>query len=105
MSVHLYLNPNHGDLQTIFVRKATKILCCSSVSMLIFLFFISLARQCAQLWLKTREALGHPLGIASDPVNVVCPKELLDAAVKKVSLHIQLSESLSSCLVYMQLFS
>ncbi|KAG6628540.1 glycine--tRNA ligase, chloroplastic/mitochondrial 2 isoform X1 [Carya illinoinensis] len=45
----------------------------------------SLARQCAQLWLKTREALGHPLGIASDPVNVVCPKELLDAAVKKVN--------------------
>ncbi|KAG6677369.1 hypothetical protein I3842_14G022700 [Carya illinoinensis] len=44
----------------------------------------SLARQCAQLWLKTREALGHPLGIASDPVNVVCPKELLDAAVKKL---------------------
>ncbi|KAB1225138.1 Glycine--tRNA ligase 2, chloroplastic/mitochondrial [Morella rubra] len=45
----------------------------------------SLARQCAQLWLKTRESLGHPLGIASDPVHVGCPKELLDAAVKKVN--------------------
>ncbi|XP_062173999.1 glycine--tRNA ligase, chloroplastic/mitochondrial 2 isoform X2 [Alnus glutinosa] len=45
----------------------------------------SLARQCAQLWLKTRESLGHPLGIASDPFHVVCPKELLDAAAKKVN--------------------
>ncbi|KAE8038567.1 hypothetical protein FH972_011065 [Carpinus fangiana] len=45
----------------------------------------SLARQCAQLWLKTRESLGHPLGVASDPVHVVCPKDLLDAAVKKVN--------------------
>ncbi|KAE8646780.1 glycine--tRNA ligase, chloroplastic/mitochondrial 2 isoform X1 [Cucumis sativus] len=44
----------------------------------------SLARQCAQLWLKTRESLGHPLGVASDPVDLVCPKELLDAAIKKV---------------------
>jgi glycyl-tRNA synthetase len=60
------------------------------MSIFIFFFFISLARQCAQLWLKTRESLGHPLGIASDPVHVVCPKELLDAAAKKVSLHLQL---------------
>lgn len=45
----------------------------------------SLARQCAQLWLKTRDSLGHPLGIASDPVHVVCPKELLDAAARKVN--------------------
>ncbi|XP_038874261.1 glycine--tRNA ligase, chloroplastic/mitochondrial 2 isoform X1 [Benincasa hispida] len=44
----------------------------------------SLARHCAQLWLKTRESLGHPLGVVSDPVDIVCPKELLDAAVKKV---------------------
>ncbi|KAL4600082.1 hypothetical protein ACB092_11G172600 [Castanea dentata] len=44
-----------------------------------------LARQCAQLWLNTRESLGHPLGVASDPVHVVCPKELLDTAVKKVN--------------------
>ncbi|CAA7042671.1 unnamed protein product [Microthlaspi erraticum] len=28
----------------------------------------SLARQCAQLWLKTRESLGHPLGIASEQI-------------------------------------
>ncbi|KAG6487998.1 hypothetical protein ZIOFF_056756 [Zingiber officinale] len=26
----------------------------------------SLARQCAQLWLKTREALGHPLGFSKE---------------------------------------
>ncbi|XP_030938044.1 glycine--tRNA ligase, chloroplastic/mitochondrial 2 isoform X2 [Quercus lobata] len=45
----------------------------------------SLARQCAQLWLNTRESLGHPLGVASDPVHFVCPKELLDTAVKKVN--------------------
>ncbi|KAL5560498.1 hypothetical protein UlMin_036709 [Ulmus minor] len=44
----------------------------------------SLARQCAQLWLKTRESLGHPLGVVSEPVNLVCPKELVEAAVKKV---------------------
>ncbi|PON58809.1 Glycine-tRNA ligase [Parasponia andersonii] len=44
----------------------------------------SLARQCAQLWLKTRESLGHPLGVVSEPVNLVCPKELLEAAVRRV---------------------
>ncbi|KAM6542610.1 hypothetical protein CsatB_007057 [Cannabis sativa] len=44
----------------------------------------SLARQCAQLWLKTRETLEHPLGVVSEPVNLVCPKELLEAAVKRV---------------------
>ncbi|XP_006445438.2 glycine--tRNA ligase, chloroplastic/mitochondrial 2 [Citrus clementina] len=43
----------------------------------------SLARQCAQLWLKTRKSLGHPLGIVSEPVDLPCPKELLEAAVKK----------------------
>jgi len=48
---------------------------------------ISLARQCAQLWLKTRESLGHPLGVVSDSVDLVCPKELLEAAVKKVNIH------------------
>ncbi|XP_042466218.1 glycine--tRNA ligase, chloroplastic/mitochondrial 2-like [Zingiber officinale] len=26
----------------------------------------SLARQCAQLWLKTQEALGHPLGFSKE---------------------------------------
>uniref|UniRef100_A0A5B6Z5F0 glycine--tRNA ligase n=1 Tax=Davidia involucrata TaxID=16924 RepID=A0A5B6Z5F0_DAVIN len=45
----------------------------------------SLARQCAQLWLKTRESLGHPLRIISEPDNLVCPKEVLEAAVKKVA--------------------
>ncbi|KAL0538241.1 hypothetical protein IC582_027252 [Cucumis melo] len=50
----------------------------------------SLARQCAQLWLKTRESLGHPLGVVSDPVDLVCPKELLDAAVKKVHEDVRL---------------
>ncbi|KAH9788675.1 glycine--tRNA ligase 2 [Citrus sinensis] len=44
----------------------------------------SLARQCAQLWLKTRKSLGHPLGIVSEPVDLPCPKELLEAAVKKL---------------------
>lgn len=48
---------------------------------------ISLARQCAQLWLKTRESLGHPLGVVSNPADLVCPKELLDAAAKKVNTH------------------
>ncbi|KAJ8773051.1 hypothetical protein K2173_028228 [Erythroxylum novogranatense] len=43
-----------------------------------------LARQCAQLWLKTREVLGHPLGVVSGPVHSVAPKEALEAAVKKV---------------------
>ncbi|GMP42604.1 hypothetical protein CsSME_00012294 [Camellia sinensis var. sinensis] len=44
----------------------------------------SLARQCAQLWLKTRESLGHPLGILSEPDHLVCPKEFLEGAVAKV---------------------
>ncbi|CAK7347749.1 unnamed protein product [Dovyalis caffra] len=44
----------------------------------------SLARQCAQLWLKTRESLGHPLGNASEPAQHISAKELLEAAVEKV---------------------
>ncbi|XP_037495831.1 glycine--tRNA ligase, chloroplastic/mitochondrial 2 isoform X1 [Jatropha curcas] len=44
----------------------------------------SLARQCAQLWLKTRESLGHPLGTVSGTNHLVCPKDILEAAVKKV---------------------
>uniref|UniRef100_A0A6N2NG88 glycine--tRNA ligase n=1 Tax=Salix viminalis TaxID=40686 RepID=A0A6N2NG88_SALVM len=44
----------------------------------------SLARQCAQLWLKTRESLGYPLGTVSEPAQLVSAKELLEAAVKKV---------------------
>ncbi|XP_057981436.1 glycine--tRNA ligase, chloroplastic/mitochondrial 2 isoform X2 [Malania oleifera] len=44
----------------------------------------SLARQCAQLWLTTRESLGYPLGIVSEPDHVSSPKEVLEVAVKKV---------------------
>ncbi|XP_030463262.1 glycine--tRNA ligase, chloroplastic/mitochondrial 2 [Syzygium oleosum] len=44
----------------------------------------SLARQCAQLWLKTRESLGHPLGVVSEPVHLSCPQEFVDAASSKV---------------------
>lgn len=44
----------------------------------------SLARQCAQLWLKTRESLGNPLGIISQPDNFVVPKEDLEEAARKV---------------------
>ncbi|KAI9094510.1 hypothetical protein K1719_026630 [Acacia pycnantha] len=44
----------------------------------------SLARQCAQLWLKTRESLGYPLGLISEPENLLLPKEVLVAAVDKV---------------------
>ncbi|CAM8937940.1 unnamed protein product [Rhodiola kirilowii] len=44
----------------------------------------SLARQCAQLWMQTRESLGHPLGVATDHDNFTCPKGLLEAAAKKV---------------------
>ena len=49
---------------------------------------ISLARQCAQLWLKTRESLGHPLGTISEPEQLVCPKEILQTAVQRVSLYL-----------------
>ncbi|XP_057720661.1 glycine--tRNA ligase, chloroplastic/mitochondrial 2 isoform X1 [Arachis stenosperma] len=45
---------------------------------------LSLARQCAQLWLKTRENLGFPLGFISEPDNFVLPKEVLQAACEKV---------------------
>ncbi|MED6158207.1 Glycine--tRNA ligase, chloroplastic/mitochondrial 2, partial [Stylosanthes scabra] len=44
----------------------------------------SLARQCAQLWLKTRENLGFPLGFISEPDNFVLPKEVIEAACEKV---------------------
>ncbi|KAI6692074.1 hypothetical protein NL676_019784 [Syzygium grande] len=44
----------------------------------------SLARQCAQLWLKTRESLGHPLGVVSEPVHLFGPQEVVDAASSKV---------------------
>ncbi|KAK6258930.1 hypothetical protein SCA6_013404 [Theobroma cacao] len=45
---------------------------------------VSLTRQCAQLWLETQESLGHPLGFVPKSVEHVCPKEVLEAAVKKV---------------------
>lgn len=44
----------------------------------------SLARQCAQLWLKTRESLGHPLGVVGETVHLACPQEVVDAASNKV---------------------
>ncbi|OVA10589.1 Glycine-tRNA ligase [Macleaya cordata] len=44
----------------------------------------SLARQCAQLWVKTRESLGHPLGIVSEPNHLVCPKDVVEIAKRKV---------------------
>ncbi|CAL0324336.1 unnamed protein product [Lupinus luteus] len=47
----------------------------------------SLARQCAQLWLKTREMLGFPLGFVSEPDEFVLPKEVLEAACEKVHDH------------------
>lgn len=53
--------------------------------------FFSLARQCAQLWLKTREMLGFPLGLISEPDQIVLPKEVLEAACEKVSMHMWVS--------------
>ncbi|WJX59172.1 Glycine--tRNA ligase, chloroplastic/mitochondrial 2 [Trifolium repens] len=47
----------------------------------------SLARQCAQLWLKTREMLGFPLGFISEPDQYVVPKDVLKAACEKVHDH------------------
>ncbi|KAK7277161.1 hypothetical protein RIF29_18312 [Crotalaria pallida] len=47
----------------------------------------SLARQCAQLWLKTREMLGFPLGFISEPDHFVLPKEVLETAHEKVHDH------------------
>ncbi|GFP90522.1 glycine--tRNA ligase 2 chloroplastic/mitochondrial [Phtheirospermum japonicum] len=44
----------------------------------------SLARQCAQLWLKTRESLGHPLGVASHPDHPGFQKEDIEELKKKV---------------------
>ncbi|XP_058104287.1 glycine--tRNA ligase, chloroplastic/mitochondrial 2 isoform X2 [Magnolia sinica] len=45
----------------------------------------SLARQCAQLWVKTRESLGHPLGFFTEPNNLICSKEILQAEMRKVT--------------------
>ncbi|WJX35067.1 Glycine--tRNA ligase, chloroplastic/mitochondrial 2 [Trifolium repens] len=43
----------------------------------------SLARQCAQLWLKTREMFGFPLGFISEPDQSAVPKDVLKAACEK----------------------
>ncbi|KAK6162658.1 hypothetical protein DH2020_002499 [Rehmannia glutinosa] len=45
----------------------------------------SLARQCAQLWSKTRESLGHPLGVASHPDQLDFQKEDIEEVKKKAS--------------------
>ncbi|XP_042465823.1 glycine--tRNA ligase, chloroplastic/mitochondrial 2-like [Zingiber officinale] len=42
----------------------------------------SLARQCAQLWLKTREALGHPLGFSKE--NDLLFQNLPNSQLQKV---------------------
>lgn len=47
----------------------------------------SLARQCAQLWVKTRESLGYPLGFYSIPHHLVCSKEVLEAELAKVTFY------------------
>ncbi|XP_027106594.2 glycine--tRNA ligase, chloroplastic/mitochondrial 2 isoform X1 [Coffea arabica] len=44
----------------------------------------SLARQCAQLWLKTRESLGHPLGVISQSGNSTILREVMEEAIMKV---------------------
>lgn len=46
----------------------------------------SLARQCALLWSETRKSLGYPLGTASQPDHLIVQKEVLEAAIKMVSL-------------------
>ncbi|XP_061374276.1 glycine--tRNA ligase, chloroplastic/mitochondrial 2 isoform X2 [Gastrolobium bilobum] len=47
----------------------------------------SLARQCAQLWLKTREMLGFPLGSISETDHFDLPKEVVEVACEKVHDH------------------
>ncbi|KAH0452707.1 hypothetical protein IEQ34_020006 [Dendrobium chrysotoxum] len=42
----------------------------------------SLARECAQLWVKSREMLGHPLGISSDGNSAIFPKVLVTELAK-----------------------
>ncbi|XP_029123339.1 glycine--tRNA ligase, chloroplastic/mitochondrial 2 isoform X2 [Elaeis guineensis] len=45
----------------------------------------SLARQCAQLWVKTRENLGHPLGISSEGNHLIYQK-VLETNLRKVTM-------------------
>ncbi|KAL0907737.1 hypothetical protein M5K25_022169 [Dendrobium thyrsiflorum] len=44
----------------------------------------SLARECAQLWVKSREMLGYPLGISSDGDSAIFPKILVTEQAKQV---------------------
>ncbi|KAK1274219.1 hypothetical protein QJS04_geneDACA012516 [Acorus gramineus] len=44
----------------------------------------SLARQCAQLWVKVRESLGHPLGVSSEADDLVYSREVLNLELRKV---------------------
>ncbi|XP_057817373.2 glycine--tRNA ligase, chloroplastic/mitochondrial 2 isoform X1 [Cryptomeria japonica] len=44
----------------------------------------SLARQCAQLWVKTRELLGYPLGIWEEKEVLCYPQEAIDKLVEKI---------------------
>ncbi|KAH7668362.1 Glycine--tRNA ligase protein [Dioscorea alata] len=46
----------------------------------------SLACQCAQLWVKTQETLGHPLGICSEVNHVDHPKTIKEQ-VEKVGVN------------------
>ncbi|XP_008776005.2 glycine--tRNA ligase, chloroplastic/mitochondrial 2 isoform X2 [Phoenix dactylifera] len=45
----------------------------------------SLARQCAQLWVKTRENLGHPLGFSSEGNHLIYQK-VLETDLRKVTM-------------------
>ncbi|KAH7688715.1 Vacuolar protein sorting-associated protein 13 [Dioscorea alata] len=54
--------------------------------LLSYLLMISLACQCAQLWVKTRETLGHPLGICSEVNHVDHPKTIKEQ-VEKVGVN------------------
>ncbi|CAN1248920.1 Glycine--tRNA ligase, chloroplastic/mitochondrial 2 [Linum perenne] len=46
----------------------------------------SLARQCAQLWLKARESLGYPLGIVPEPAGRAYPEHFLETEDIKMIL-------------------
>jgi len=45
-----------------------------------------LARQCAQLLVKTRELLGYPLGIWEEEEALYYPEEALDRVVQKIDI-------------------
>ncbi|CAN0921888.1 Glycine--tRNA ligase, chloroplastic/mitochondrial 2 [Linum grandiflorum] len=44
----------------------------------------SLARQCAELWLKTRESLGYPLGIVSKPADSTYSQQFVEMEDKMI---------------------